>query len=258
MLRFSPDVIIYYSSTCQILAGSFLPKYLGFLIFHYRYSIKNSQKTAIFWQGQNANRGVRFRWKTWKRGGHSMSGCFLAKYLCFLIFRYRKTIKTGPKSDIQCQGQTDLFKVCCPRRRQKTSRITRQKMASSFFPEYLCFLSFRSQKQAKKGPKLTISLCGQSEEKPIRCSCAERVRHSSNTAVSPHHGGFWSGWWRSAKDIRPVDTHAAAAGRRLVSNRRIVKHESEEKKTWRSTLTRTSSPIPWAWKSWRLSWASPG
>ena len=79
-----------------------------------------------------------------------MSGCFLPKYLDFLLLEAQKRAKNPPKSDIQCQGQIDLFKVCCPRRRQKTSRTTRQKMASSFFPKYQCFLSFRSQKQAKK------------------------------------------------------------------------------------------------------------
>lgn len=34
-----------------------------------------------------------------------MSPCFLAKLLRFLIFRYRKTIKTGQKKDMPCPGQ---------------------------------------------------------------------------------------------------------------------------------------------------------
>ena len=44
--------------------------------------------------------------KTCKGGGQIMSGCFLAKYLHFLIFRYRKTLKTGQKTDIPCHGQS--------------------------------------------------------------------------------------------------------------------------------------------------------
>ena len=52
-------------------------------------------------------RGDLLIWqKTCKGGGQIMSGCFLAKYLHFLIFRYRKTLKTGQKTDIPCHGQS--------------------------------------------------------------------------------------------------------------------------------------------------------
>ena len=52
-------------------------------------------------------RGDLLIWqKDCKGGGQFMSGCFLAKYLHFLIFRYRKTLKTGQKTDIPCHGQS--------------------------------------------------------------------------------------------------------------------------------------------------------
>ena len=58
-----------------------------------------------------------------------MSGCFLAKYLHFLIFGYRKTLKTGQKTAIPCPGQSAIRALTFralggDRKRSTAGRIT--------------------------------------------------------------------------------------------------------------------------------------
>ena len=87
--------------------------------------------------------------KSLKGGWHSMSGCFLAKYLRFLIFRYRKTIKTGPKSDILCQGQIGVYTVCCLRGKQKPDRELAWKWRPRFSLRICVFCASEDENRPK-------------------------------------------------------------------------------------------------------------
>lgn len=69
-----------------------------------------------------------------------MSGCFLAKYLVFLVFEAKKQGKNPPKSDIQCQGQTEKNALHCFCK--KVEGIL-PNLAGWFLAKYLGFFVFR-------------------------------------------------------------------------------------------------------------------